>query len=408
MLAAYVLLATVVTVVVAVTAVVGRDDPYPTGTVWLDGWFHGDAVWYCRIAATGYSYTPGQQSSVAFFPVFPMLLRGVGSVLGGNYGIAGSVTGVVAGGAAVLVFAGWVWARFPRAEAVTAIAVLLLYPYSFFLCGAAYSDGLFLLTAVGAFVLLERRMYWLAGLVGAFATAGRPVGVAVAVGLLVRMIEIRTERLPETGLGADGPTGAADSAGVTAHRLTRTTVVAGRPTLRARLSAAGGVRPGEAGVLLSAAGLAGWCGYLWSQFGNPLAFVAVQAAPGWDQGSGPATWLKFAFIETIGRRLANPTMLLTAQALAGLAAVLLLGHVRRRLGWGYTVYSLLVLAIPLVGTKDFMGVGRYVLAAFPVFAVAGAALAQTRPRWVRILLLGLSSAGLIIATALFAHGVEVS
>ena len=108
-------------------------------------------------------------------------------------------------------------------------------------------------------------------------------------------------------------------------------------------------------MLLSAAGLAGWCGYLWSQFGNPLAFVAVQAAPGWDQGSGPATWLKFTFIETIGRRLANPTMLLTAQALAGLAAVLLLGHVRRRLGWGYTVYSLLVLVIPLLGTKDFMG-----------------------------------------------------
>ena len=48
-------------------------------------------------------------------------------MLGGDYGIAGSVTGVVAGGAAVLVFAGWVWARFPRAEAVTAIAVLLLY-----------------------------------------------------------------------------------------------------------------------------------------------------------------------------------------------------------------------------------------------------------------------------------------
>ena len=75
-LAAFVLLSTVVTVVVAVTAVVGRDDPYPTGIVWLDGSFHGDALWYCRIAAGGNSYTPGQQSPVAFFPVFPMLLRG--------------------------------------------------------------------------------------------------------------------------------------------------------------------------------------------------------------------------------------------------------------------------------------------------------------------------------------------
>ena len=407
-LAAFVAVAVVVTVVVAVTAVVSRDDPYLTGRVWLDGWFHGDAVWYCRIADAGYSYTPGQQSSVAFFPVFPMLLRGVGSVFDGNYEIAGSVIGVVAGGAAVVVFARWVWPRFPRAEAVTAIAVLQLYPYSFFLSGAAYSDGLFLVTAVGAFVLLERRMYWLAGLVGAFATAGRPVGVAVAIGLLVRMIEIRTEQLPPARTAAAEPTGAAVSGGVTVRPLTRTPEAAGHRTLRALLAGAGTVRPREAGVLLSAAGLAGWCGYLWSPFGNPLAFVAVQAAPGWDQGSGPGTWLKFTYIETISRRLANPTMLLTAQALAGLAAVLLLGQVRRRLGWGYTVYSFLVLTIPLVGTKDFMGVGRYVLAAFPVFAVAGAVLAQTRPRWVPILVLGLSGAGLILQTALFAHGVEVS
>ena len=407
-LAACLLLATVLTLVVAGTAAVSHDDPYLTGRVWLDGWFHGDAVWYSRIAEAGYFYRPGQQSSIAFFPVFPMLLRGVGSVLNGNYEMAGSLTGVVAGAAAALAFTMWVWTRFPRAEAVTAIAVLLVYPYSFFLFGAGYSDGLFLLTAVGAFVLLEHRMFWLAGFVGAFATAGRPVGVAVAIGLLVRMFEIHAEQLCANGIGRGGPTGAPESWGVTAHPLTPPPVATGHPTLRDLLTAAGDVGPREAGVLLSAVGVAGWCAYLWWQFGDPLAFVAVQAAPGWDQGSGPATWLKFTFIETIGRRLANPTMLLTAQALAALAAVLMLGHVRRRLGWGYMVYSFLVLAIPIVGTKDFMGVGRYVLAAFPVFAVAGGALALTRPYWVRILVLGLSGGGLILLTALFAHGVEVS
>ena len=71
------------------------------------------------------------------------------------------------------------------------------------------------MTAVGAFVLLERRRYWLAGLVGAWRrrAPGRGSGRGR---LLVRMIEIRAERLPETGLGAVGPTGAADSVAVTA------------------------------------------------------------------------------------------------------------------------------------------------------------------------------------------------
>src|SRR6478736_862590 len=56
-----------------------------------------------------------------------------------------------------------------------------------------FSSGLFLVTAIGAFLLVEGRMYWVAGTVGALATAGRPVGVAVAVGLLVRVVEIRAE-----------------------------------------------------------------------------------------------------------------------------------------------------------------------------------------------------------------------
>ena len=69
---------------------------------------------------------------------------------------------------------------------------------------------------------------------------------------------------------------------------------------------------------------------------------------------------------------------------------------------------MIVLVIPIVGTKDFMGLGRYVLAAFPVFAAAGDALAGSRYRWHRPAVLGLSTVLLLVATALFAQGVEVS
>ena len=100
---------------------------------------------------------------------------------------------MLAGLAAVLLFARWVWQRLPRRSAILAIAVLLVYPYSFFLYGAMYADSLFLLCAIGAFVLLERRWYLAAGLVGALATAGRPVGVAVVAGLVVRTLEMLAE-----------------------------------------------------------------------------------------------------------------------------------------------------------------------------------------------------------------------
>jgi hypothetical protein len=169
------------------------------------------------------------------------------------------------------------------------------------------------------------------------------------------------------------------------------------------------VRARQAAVLLSGAGLLGWMVYLGVRFGNPLAFVAVQEAPGWDQGSGPHTWFKVVFFGTIAHGLRENIALLVPQGLACLAAVLLLRTVWRRFGWGYTAYAAVSLAIPIIGTKDFMGSGRYVLAVFPVLAAGAVVLAEgRRPRWLLPVVLVVFAAGLCVATVAFARGVEVS
>ena len=374
----------ILTVIVTIgVRIAGPSMPYLDGPAWLDGWSEGDSGWYYGIATAGYFYHPGQQSSIAFFPSYPLAVRAIGDVIGGDYQIAGSLLGVLSGAGAAVLFAGWVWRRLPRGGAITAIAVLLLYPYAFFLYGAMYSDSLFVLTAIGSFVLLERRYYWLAGLVGALATAGRPVGVAVAVGLLVRMLEMRAE-------------------------AQSTAVPGARPGWRDLLRAIPAVRWREAGVLISGLGLAAWCVYLWVQFGDPFAFATVQEAPGWYQRGGPHTWFKIVYIGTMLKGPVDVAIRLTAQAVMCFLAVLLLPRVHRLFGWGYVAYSLVVLAIPIIGTKDFMGTGRYVLAAFPVVAAAGDFLATRGRGWVRPLVLVLLGVGLMVATAYFSMGVAVS
>jgi len=47
----------------------------------------------------------------------------------------------------------------------------------------------------------------------------------------------------------------------------------------------------------------------------------------------------------------------------------------------YPAYALVVLAIPLIGTGDFLGTGRYVMVAFPVMAAGGHLLATLRWPW---------------------------
>jgi hypothetical protein len=78
--------------------------------------------------------------------------------------------------------------------------------------------------------------------------------------------------------------------------------------------------------------------------------------------------------------------------------------VQRAFGWGYLSYSLVALVVPLIGTKDFMGTGRYVLAAFPVFAVAGMILAGARGRAPTPAVLIVLAIGLVGAGSLFAVG----
>ena len=139
-----------------------------------------------------------------------------------------------------------------------------------------------------------------------------------------------------------------------------------------------GWRPADYGVLISVLGFAGWCVYLWVTFGDPLAFVVAESAPGWYQGVGPRTWFKSS---SSGHccRAARRCDLLAVQAILCLCAVLLLppGVATVRVGLpGVTRSS--SSAIPLIGTKDFMGTGRYVLAAFPVIAAAGDFLASVR------------------------------
>jgi hypothetical protein len=358
-----------------------RSGAHLDGPGWLDAWMQYDSNWYYGIATVGYSYVPGQQSSIAFFPTYPMLVRGVSVLTGGDVQIAGSLVTVLAGAAAAALFALWASSRLSAAGTRTSVLLLLLYPYTFFLVATMYADAVFLLTVIGAFVLLERGHPWLAGLVGALATAGRPVGIAVAVGLVVRLLEIRAQ-----GRVGGGRVGARDVLGSLRH-------------LRLR----------DVGVAVSALGFVGWCAYLWVTFGDPLAFLAAEAAPGWDQGSGPRTWFKAAFVGQLLHGPVDLKLTLGIQALFCLAAVLLLRRVWQRFGWGYLAFCLVVLAIPLLGTKDFMGTGRYLLAAFPVMAAAGDLLASSRHRrWLQPLVLAVFAVGLLVGTSLYARGYEVS
>jgi hypothetical protein len=339
------------------------------GQWFWDGWVRYDAGWYAIIADHGYSYAPGVQSPVAFFPGYPMVVRQVAR-LTDSVQLAGILVTLVCGALALVAFHRWCRDRLTPAEATTALLCIALYPYAYYLYGAMYGDALFLLCALVAFLAFERDRLLLAGLAGAAATGTRLVGLAVVAGLVVGVLERRVVLAPAEG-----------------RRL---------PQVRV-----GRLRPRDGWVLLSVGGLAAWSLYLWHRFGDPLLFSTVQET--WGQQSGPVTWFKRDFFGEVARHPARfYTHGLVIQALFGLLALLSVPTVVRRFGWRYGAYLVVLLLIPAVGSQDFQGLGRYLLGAFPAFAVLGSLLADRAA--LRRLVLPASALVLVTFTALFANG----
>jgi hypothetical protein len=113
-----------------------------------------DTGWYLGIATEGYRFEPEArpdfQQNIAFFPAFPMATRYVSAVLGRQPLWTGVGISLISFYLALGYFL-----RLARRElgdeerAITAVTLLAAYPFAVFF-SAAYTEGLFLLTLMGA------------------------------------------------------------------------------------------------------------------------------------------------------------------------------------------------------------------------------------------------------------------
>jgi Gpi18-like mannosyltransferase len=137
-----------------------------------------DSLLYKQIATSGYEYAnDGKGHNVAFFPVFPLVIRGV-MTLGLPFEVAGILVNNLAFLGALIVLYYWVEERHSRSAARWATAVLAWCPLSLF-GTVIYSEGLYLLFSTAAMQAFDKQKYAWVALWGAIATATRPTGMAL-------------------------------------------------------------------------------------------------------------------------------------------------------------------------------------------------------------------------------------
>lgn len=338
----------------------------PGGNLFLRTFDRWDSRWFVRIAEHGYS----TKQAAAFFPVYPLLVRGLGWVLRNDVAAGTAVSLAAAAGCAVLLRR---IARRRLAEdaAGTVIVLFAFYPLAFVFT-AVYSDSLFLLFVLLAFDAADRGRALVAGAAAALAVDTRLLGLALVPALAITFW----------------------------------------PSVR-RL----------APLLLVPAALGTWMVYLHAHYGDALAFSHAEEH-GWQRytPSLHAYWHSARQFEIALSNLllhlpssgAYPDyIVLAVKNVYDLACLAIAGWLSilawRRLGTALAVFSWATLAM-IVAAPPFyeplVSLSRFLLADFPLFLVL-ASLLEGRPRAREAVVAGFAAVGAVAAVG-FAHGVGIA
>ncbi|HLX56719.1 MAG TPA: mannosyltransferase family protein [Ktedonobacteraceae bacterium] len=314
----------------------------------LTSWNHWDAIHYTQVAQFGYQNI----YDTAFFPLFPLLIKGIAFLFGNQGYIA---IGMILSNLALL---GALFVLYHIAVDILGERVgrrtllyLCIFPTAFFFF-AAYNESLFLLLTAGAFLAMRRQKWWLAGLLGLFAALTRSAGLLLVFPYLY---ELWVTRQSST-----------DEKQSVFNQL--------RQTLPRLLP-----------VVLIPLGTLIYCFYCWKAFNDPIAFSTVQSH--WDrQLTLPGVGILYSlgqlfFVQPFGS-FYEVHILLDLIATIGFILLAALGW--RKLRTSYTLWIGLLLLFtfisPAIHQPDaLVSSQRFVLEMFPGF-ITLAVLGIKHPR----------------------------
>jgi Mannosyltransferase (PIG-V) len=296
-----------------------------------DIWARWDSVFFVRIAEHGYDH-----ASAAFYPLYPGVIAVLGRLFGGHYVLAGLVVSLAAALGAFLLLYRLAAPKLGAEGAQRAVVYLAVFPMALFL-QAVYSESLYLLLVLAAFLAAERGNFAAAGVLSGLAILTRVTGVA-----LLPALAVLAWRRPD------------------------------------RLRALGG-------LALAAPIAAIYPFVLWQQVDDPWAFWGAQDL--WHRHvswGGPFGGIWEALTKwTPGGAGPQHAIAVNVEGLVALVLFLGLTVVAwRRFGAAYGLFAAASLAIPLSYPSSrwpLLSLPRFGLVIFPFF-LALAALAADRPR----------------------------
>lgn len=296
----------------------------------LDMWAQWDAQHYVNIAVRGYDPPTAPESNIAFFPLYPLLIRivllAVGRVDVQTGAFVGLVISNVALFGALLYLSALVARDFSLSLARRVVLYVLVFPTTLFL-SSVYAEPLFLVTAVASLYHARAGEWGRSGVAGALAALTRPFGVLLFIPIAVELYRQRA-------------------------RLRSWLALIGPP-----------------------AGLAVFVGYLWWLFDDPLAYF--HAGTSWGRGVHAPWDVLLGYIHGPLQGFDWTYSWLDLISMIAMIAVLIAGI--RLVPASYSSYSAAGLIFAMSTGVAWFSASRHALALFPLIVVV--AVIGWRYKW---------------------------
>jgi Gpi18-like mannosyltransferase len=334
-------------------------------TAWYRYLLRYDSGWYLKIMWDGYTYNNDDlsQSSVVFYPLYPMIAQFLSIVLDMDQAIAILLVSNTSIIIAIFLLFKMVKDEYDREVALYSISLISFFPTSLFF-SSGYTESLALLLIVTFFLFLKREWYFSAAICAGLASATRSTGIVLLPPLLFELVR-QSDR--------------------------------GRKWLAIHAIICTG---------LATSGLWLYITYLWFTFNTPWAFLTAQRA--WSSGNEVGSnFLSLITLQPFFRLVDIFVVGPQTYALDPwffLFFLLLLTLFGKKLRISYRLFGLGTLLLPyftLTGSRGFVSFMRYALLAFPVFIIIADMLRQSL--WLRVCVTAFFAALLFMYTALFAQ-----
>ncbi len=325
-------------------------------------WANFDGEHYLNIAQNGYGY-----NEQAFFPVYPMLIRVGGEWLGGtlrDFNLAGLLISNLSFLLALWGVFELLRIDFSRHISLLSTIMILVFPTAFYF-GSVYTESLFLAEVIWSFYFARKGNWFMSSLLAGVCTATRFTGILLFPALFLEFLE-REKRLNLKGLN----------------------------------------------LLLIPIGLLSFMYYLNLKEGDPIKFIRVLPAFGEQRQASPVI-LPRVFYRYIFKILPNIDysffpVVFTTYLEFFVAVVFLIFSIIAffKLRLSYSVFAFGSYLVPTL-TGSFSSLPRYVLVAFPLFALFALVL-KKKTKLVKIFIILALSLLQALATMLFTRGYWVS